>query len=94
MVTSTLISKGHTPKYVIGSVSLTEFFVTMASALTFFIILGVSHWQTVLGLIVGGVVAAPIADRLAGKLPLKKDVYRGWGTSNPFQFEDHLERLI
>ena len=38
----------------------------------FFIILGVSHWQTVLGLIVGGVVAAPIAARLAGKLPLKK----------------------
>lgn len=72
LVTSTLISKGRTPKYVIGSVSLTEFFVTMASALTFFIILGVSHWQTVLGLIIGGVLAAPIAARLAGKLPLKK----------------------
>lgn len=72
LVTSTLISKGRTPKYVIGSVSLTEFFVTMASALTFFIILGVSHWQTVLGLIVGGVLAAPIAARLAGKLPLRK----------------------
>jgi len=72
LVTSTLISKGRTPKYVIGSVSLTEFFVTMASALTFFIILGVSHWQTVLGLIVGGVLAAPIAARLAGKLPVKK----------------------
>jgi len=39
LVTSTLISKGRTPKYVIGSVSLTEFFVTMASALTFFVIL-------------------------------------------------------
>lgn len=72
LVTSTLISKGRTPKYVIGSVSLTEFFVTMASALTFFVILGVSHWQTVLGLIVGGVLAAPIAARLAGKLPIKK----------------------
>lgn len=72
LVTSTLISKGRTPKYVIGSVSLTEFFVTMASALTFFIILGVSHWQTILGLIIGGVLAAPIAARLAGKLPLKK----------------------
>lgn len=72
LVTSTLISKGRTPKYVIGSVSLTEFFVTMASAITFFIILGVSHWQTVLGLIIGGVLAAPIAARLAGKLALKK----------------------
>lgn len=72
LVTSTLISKGRTPKYVIGSVSLTEFFVTMASAITFFFILGVSHWQSIVGLIVGGVIAAPIAARLVGKLPIKK----------------------
>lgn len=72
LVTSTLISKGRTPKYVIGSVSLTEFFVTMASAITFFFILGVSHWQSILGLIIGGVVAAPIAARMVGKLPIKK----------------------
>lgn len=72
LVTSTLISKGRTPKYVIGSVSLTEFFVTMASAVTFFFILGVSHWQSILGLIAGGVFAAPIAARLVGKLPIKK----------------------
>ncbi|WP_276349115.1 sulfite exporter TauE/SafE family protein [Daejeonella sp. JGW-45] len=79
LVTSTLISKGRTPKYVIGSVSLTEFFVTMASALTFFIILGVSHWQSILGLIIGGIIAAPFAARLVGKLPLKK-MFIGVGT--------------
>lgn len=72
LVTSTLISKGRSPKYVIGSVSLTEFFVTFASAVTFFIILGISHIDTVLGLIVGGLLAAPIAAKLAGKLPVKK----------------------
>jgi len=72
LVTSTLISKGRTPKYVIGSVSLAEFFVTMASAVTFFVILGVSHWQSILGLICGGVLAAPLAALLVGKLPLKK----------------------
>ncbi|MEJ7559396.1 MAG: sulfite exporter TauE/SafE family protein [Pedobacter sp.] len=72
LVTSTLISKGRTPKYVIGSVSLTEFFVTMASAITFFFILGVSHWRSILGLIIGGVFAAPIAAKLVGKLPIKK----------------------
>ncbi len=72
LVTSTLISKGRTPKYVIGSVSLTEFFVTMASALTFFAILRVSHWQSILGLIIGGVVAAPFAAKLVGRLPVKK----------------------
>ena len=71
LVTSTLISKGRTPKYVIGTVSITEFFVTLASALTFFSLIGISHWQVIVGLIIGGVTAAPIAARLAGKLPLK-----------------------
>ncbi|MEO5998420.1 MAG: TSUP family transporter [Chitinophagaceae bacterium] len=71
LVTSTLISKGRTPRYVIGSVSITEFFVTLASALTFFSMLGISHWQVILGLIIGGMAAAPIAARLAGKLPIK-----------------------
>jgi uncharacterized membrane protein YfcA len=72
LVTSTLIAKGKSPKYVIGSVSLTEFFVTVSSALTFFLILGFTHIQTILGLILGGLLAAPIAARLAGKLPIKK----------------------
>lgn len=71
IVTSTLISKGRCPRYTIGSVSLTEFFVTLASAMTFFITAGVSHWNVVLGLLLGGALAAPIAARLAGKLPRK-----------------------
>ena len=71
LVTSTLIAKGKTPKYIIGTVSLTEFFVTLGSALTFFIILGTSHIQTIAGLIIGGVIAAPIAAKLAGKLNTK-----------------------
>ncbi len=71
LVTSTLISKGKTPRYIIGTVSLTEFFVTLASALTFFSVIGISHWQLIAALILGGVLAAPIAAKLAGKLPLK-----------------------
>ena len=71
IVTTTLITKGRSPKYVIGSVSLTEFFVTLASAFTFFTMLGVSHWQTIVALIIGGLVAAPLAARLTGKLPRK-----------------------
>jgi uncharacterized membrane protein YfcA len=71
LVTSTLIANGRTPNYVIGTVSLVEFFVTFASALTFFSILGFTHWQIVLGLIVGGVTAAPLAARLAGRLPTR-----------------------
>ena len=71
IVTTTLITKGRTPKYVIGSVSLTEFFVTLASAFTFFTLLGVSHWQTIVALILGGFIAAPFAAKLAGRLPKK-----------------------
>lgn len=71
IVTSTLITKGRTPRYVVGSVSLTEFFVTLASAFTFFTLIGVQHWQVIVALIVGGVLAAPIAARLSGRLPRK-----------------------
>ncbi|MBL7743014.1 MAG: TSUP family transporter [Chitinophagaceae bacterium] len=71
IVTSTLITKGRTPRYVVGSVSLTEFFVTLASAFTFFTLIGVQNWQVILALVIGGVLAAPIAARLAGKLPRK-----------------------
>ena len=71
LVTSTLIANGRTPQYVIGTVSLVEFFVTLASAFTFFTLIGISHWQIVAGLIVGGVAAAPIAARLAGRIPIR-----------------------
>ncbi|WP_238784595.1 TSUP family transporter [Blattabacterium cuenoti] len=70
-VTSTLISKGRTPKYVIGSVSLSEFFVTLSSTLTFFYLLGIHYWKVVFGLVFGGFFAAPIAAKISGKLPLK-----------------------
>ena len=74
IVTSTLINNGRSHKYVVGSVSLTEFFVTLASAFTFFTMIGVSHWQTIIALIIGGLIAAPIAAKLAGRLP-KKTAY-------------------
>lgn len=71
IVTTTLITNGRSPRFVIGTVSLTEFFVTLASAFSFFILLGVTHLQTIVALIIGGFVAAPIAAKLAGKLPRK-----------------------
>jgi uncharacterized membrane protein YfcA len=71
IVTSTLINRGRTPRFVIGTVSLTEFFVTLSSAFAFFIMIGVSHWQAIVALIIGSLIAAPIAARLAGKMPRK-----------------------
>ncbi|MFZ5978095.1 MAG: TSUP family transporter [Bacteroidota bacterium] len=72
LVTSTLISKRKNPRYVIGSVCLAEFFVVFASALTFFIVLKHIPLFDVAGLIIGGVLAAPVAAKLAGRLPVKK----------------------
>jgi uncharacterized membrane protein YfcA len=71
IVTSTLIARGRHPKYTIGSVNLAEFFVSLASSITFITLIGFSHWQVILGLILGGMVAAPIAANLSRKLPIK-----------------------
>lgn len=71
LVTSTLISKRKSPRYVVGSVCLAEFFVVLASSITFFIFLKSIPFTDVAGLIIGGLIAAPIAARLVGKLPLK-----------------------
>jgi len=71
IVSSTLIASGRHPKYTIGSVNLTEFFVSLASSITFFTVIGLGYWQVIIGLILGGVVAAPIAAKIANKLPVK-----------------------
>lgn len=71
LVTSTLIAKRRNPRYVIGSVCLAEFFVVLSSAITFFILLKSIPLLDVAGMIIGGILAAPLAARLVGKLPVK-----------------------
>ena len=53
---------------------MTEFFITLASAFTFFILIGLTHWQIIIALMLGSFIGAPIAAKLAGKLP-KKTAY-------------------
>jgi uncharacterized membrane protein YfcA len=60
IVTTTLIGSGHAPRQTVGSVSATEFFVTLAAATTFFVELGTSPLQHLLPLVLGGVIAAPL----------------------------------
>ena len=71
IVSSSLIASGRHPLYTIGSVNLTEFFVSFASSITFITLIGFSHWQVVLGLVLGGMVAAPFAALIARRLPVK-----------------------
>lgn len=70
IVTSNLIIQGTTPRKTIGTVNAAEFFVTLSAATTFIFALG---WQVVttatLGLLAGGVVAAPFGAVLARRLP-------------------------
>jgi uncharacterized membrane protein YfcA len=62
LVTSTLLARGDHPRKSIGSTSLSEFFLTLSISITFLIALNFSeYWKVVVGLIIGGAVAAPLA---------------------------------
>jgi len=71
VVASTLLAKGHPPRYVIGSVNMAEFFVTLTQALTFFFFLKLENLPIIAGLILGGMIAAPFAAKLCKILPAK-----------------------
>ena len=61
IVNSTLMGRGQTPRYAIGTVNFVEFFIAVAGASTFFLFLDHISWAAVLGLILGGLIAAPFA---------------------------------
>lgn len=71
LVTSSFIAQGRSPRFVVGSVSLSKFFVSLASALTFFSMMGISNWEVIAGLLLGGITGAPISAKLAGLIPTK-----------------------
>lgn len=71
IVTSTLLSKGRTVNYTIGSVNAAEFFISVSSAGTFLLFNGIDSWQVIIGLIVGGVIASPFAAILVKKMKRK-----------------------
>lgn len=71
IVTSTLIGRGRDPRYTIGSVNAAEFAVAFASGVTFLLFEGINSWQVVLGLMVGGMIAAPLGAYLVNKVNRK-----------------------
>ena len=75
VVTSTLIGRGHNARIVIGSTNLTEFMVTMATSATFIVMLGWTELQSAVGLIIGGVLAAPIGGYIVAKIPVRPLMY-------------------
>lgn len=71
IVTSSLVGRGHSPKKVIGSTNLTEFMVTLVISIAFVLTLGWTKIQLAVGLIMGGVLAAPLGAYVVSRLPIR-----------------------
>ncbi|MET0545164.1 MAG: sulfite exporter TauE/SafE family protein [Caulobacterales bacterium] len=81
VVASTLLGRGHAPRFAIGTVNTAEFFVTVAISATFVwaIFNGglgeedglAGHARAVLGLVIGGLIAAPIAGYATKLIPAR-----------------------
>ncbi|MBK7095789.1 MAG: sulfite exporter TauE/SafE family protein [Saprospiraceae bacterium] len=59
--TPVLVMSNTDPKKAIGSVNFAEFFVTLSISITFLISMPKIEWDIVLALIIGGIIAAPLA---------------------------------
>ena len=72
VVTSNLLIQGATPRHTIGTVNTAEFFLTATASVTFFAVLGWSAFTLhTLGILIGGLVAAPIGGILAKRVPTR-----------------------
>src|SRR3546814_2529018 len=66
-----LVARGATPRTVIGTVHLAKCAVSAAASVSFLLHVGTTHVTAVLGLIVGGVVAAPLGALFARHMPAR-----------------------
>ena len=71
LTVTTLVAQGATPRTVIGTVHLAKCVVSAAASVSFLLHLGATHGTAVLGLIAGGVVAAPLGAVLARRMPAR-----------------------
>lgn len=76
VVTSNLLVQGARPRTTIGTVNTVEFFLTLSISTTFLIDIGTkgftpAFWHPVLGLLIGGVVAAPFGAMFAKRVPTR-----------------------
>lgn len=72
VVTSNLLVQGAAPRTTIGTVNSVEFFLTVTVSATFIGALGLGAFTTsVVGLLIGGVLAAPFGAMFAKKIPAR-----------------------
>ncbi|ABQ70430.1 protein of unknown function DUF81 [Rhizorhabdus wittichii RW1] len=73
VVTSNLLVQGTEPRRTIGTVNTAEFFLTSTISLTFVATLGLQAFTiAAVGLIIGGLLAAPIGALLVKRIPAKR----------------------
>ena len=72
IVTSNLLVQGANPRKVIGTVNIAEFFLTVTISATFIAALGAEALTSaIVGLLIGGVAAAPLGAFAAKRVPAK-----------------------
>jgi uncharacterized membrane protein YfcA len=72
VVTSNLLVQGAKPRMVVGTVNTAEFFLALTISATFFAVLGsAAIGKEAVGLLIGGIVAAPLGAWVTKKVPAK-----------------------
>lgn len=72
LVTSNMIASGSQPRYAVGTANLAEFAVAVVVSILLVSHIGIANFsRAVLGLLVGAVLAAPVAARFARQLPAR-----------------------
>jgi uncharacterized protein len=66
-----LVARGASPRMVIGTVHLAKCMVSAAASVSFLLHVGSTHGVAVLGLIAGGVMAAPLGALFARRMPAR-----------------------
>lgn len=71
ITTSTLIARGVSPRFAIGTANAVEFFVTLAISITLWFQIGPVRYDVVLALLIGGAAAAPLSAWLTSHTPAR-----------------------
>ena len=71
IVLSSLIAGGRNPRFSLGTVKLTRFFIALMSSITFISMLKSNHWQAVVGLVIGSAIASPVAAKISNRISVK-----------------------
>ena len=71
IVLSTLIAGGRHPRFSLGTVKLSRFFIALMSSLTFITMLSGARWAAVSGMVIGSALASPIAAKISNRISAK-----------------------